>query len=43
MPNVNVLTEMVDLISATRSYEANVTTLNATKEMFLRALEIGRS
>ena len=42
MPNVNVLTEMVDLISATRSYEANVTTLNATKEMFLRALEIGR-
>lgn len=42
MPNVNILEEMVDLISATRSYEANVTSLNATKEMCLRALEIGR-
>ncbi|HHV35313.1 MAG TPA: flagellar basal body rod protein FlgC [Syntrophomonadaceae bacterium] len=42
MPNVNILEEMVDLISATRSYEANVTALNATKEMCLRALEIGR-
>lgn len=42
MPNVNILTEMVDLISATRSYEANVTALNAAKQMFARALEIGR-
>lgn len=42
MPNVNVVEEMVDLISATRSYEANVSALNASKEMFMRALEIGR-
>ncbi|AFV11302.1 flagellar basal-body rod protein FlgC [Thermacetogenium phaeum DSM 12270] len=42
MPNVNVLEEMVDLIDATRAYEANVAALNATKEMCLRALDIGR-
>ncbi len=42
MPNVDPLREMVDLMSATRSYEANVTTLNATKNMLLKALEIGR-
>lgn len=42
MPNVDVLKEMVDMISATRSYEANVTALNATKSMFLKALEIGK-
>ncbi len=42
LPNVNVVTEMVDLISATRAYEANVTALNAAKQMFLKALEIGR-
>jgi flagellar basal-body rod protein FlgC len=42
MPNVDVLKEMVDMISATRSYEANVTALNATKSMFSKALEIGR-
>ncbi len=42
MPNVNVVEEMVDMISATRSYEANVTALNATKSMLLKALEIGR-
>jgi len=43
MPNVDVLKEMVDMISATRSYEANVTALNATKSMFSKALEIGRA
>jgi len=43
MPNVNVVTEMVDLISATRAYEANVTALNAAKQMILKALEIGRA
>lgn len=43
MPNVNVITEMVDLISATRAYEANVTALNAAKQMILKALEIGRA
>lgn len=42
-PNVNPVTEMVDLIAATRAYEANVTALNAAKDMALRALEIGRA
>ncbi|MBB6674590.1 flagellar basal body rod protein FlgC [Cohnella nanjingensis] len=42
MPNVDVLKEMVDMISATRSYEANVTALNASKSMFSKSLEIGR-
>lgn len=42
MPNVDNLKEMVDMISATRSYEANVTAFNATKNMALKALEIGR-
>lgn len=42
LPNVDVLKEMVDMISATRSYEANVTALNATKAMVGKALEIGR-
>lgn len=42
MPNVDPLKEMVDLISATRSYEANVTVLNASKGMLMKALEIGK-
>lgn len=42
LPNVDVVTEMVDLISASRAYEANVTALNAAKSMAMRALEIGR-
>ncbi|MBP3965263.1 MULTISPECIES: flagellar basal body rod protein FlgC [Paenibacillus] len=42
MPNVDVLKEMVDMISASRSYEANVTALNATKGMYMKALEIGK-
>lgn len=41
-PNVNVVTEMVDMISATRAYEANVTAMNAAKAMATKALEIGR-
>jgi flagellar basal-body rod protein FlgC len=41
-PNVNIVQEMVDMITATRAYEANVTALNASKSMFLKALEIGR-
>ncbi|MBW7886949.1 MAG: flagellar basal body rod protein FlgC [Bacteroidetes bacterium] len=40
MPNVNVVTEMVDMISATRSYEANVTAINASKSMAKDSLEI---
>jgi flagellar basal-body rod protein FlgC len=42
MPNVDILKEMVDMISATRSYEANVTALNASKAMFTKALQIGK-
>lgn len=42
MPNVDPLREMIDLMSATRSYEANVTVLNANKSMLMKALEIGK-
>lgn len=41
-PNINIVNEMVNMISATRSYEANVTALNAAKDIALKALEIGR-
>ncbi len=41
-PNVDVVTEMVDMISASRAYEANVTAINASKQMYMKALEIGR-
>jgi flagellar basal-body rod protein FlgC len=41
-PNVNVVNEMVDMISASRSYEANMAVINGAKSMFLKALEIGR-
>lgn len=40
MPNVNPVTEMVDMMTATRAYEANVTALNAAKSMALKALDI---
>jgi flagellar basal-body rod protein FlgC len=39
-PNINPVTEMVDLISATRAYEANVTAVKSFKEMARKALEI---
>lgn len=42
MPNVDITTEMVNMISASRSYEANISALSATKNMALKALEIGR-
>ena len=42
MPNVSVLKEMVDMTSATRSYEANTTVIKSAKRMMLKALEIGR-
>lgn len=42
MPNVDIITEMVNMISATRAYEANVTSINISKSMALKALEIGR-
>lgn len=41
-PNVNVVNEMVDMISASRSYEANISLIDGSKSMFMRALEIGR-
>ena len=40
--NVNVVNEMVDMIGASRSYEANLAMINGSREMFQRALEIGR-
>lgn len=42
LPNVDPLKEMIDLMGATRSYEANVTAFDAHKNMLLKALEIGR-
>lgn len=42
MPNVDLSKEMVDLLAASRAYEANVTAFNTGKSMMLKALEIGR-
>lgn len=42
MPNVDTIKEMVDLISAQRSYDANITAMNASKSMLMKVLEIGR-
>lgn len=42
LPNVDTVTEMVDMISATRSYEANITAINSAKAMISQALQIGR-
>lgn len=42
MPNVDTVTEMVNMISASRAYEANVTAINTVKSMALKALEIGK-
>jgi flagellar basal-body rod protein FlgC len=42
MPNVKVVDEMVDLISASRAYEANVTLVESHKNAFMKALEIAR-
>lgn len=42
MPNVDITTEMVDMIDASRAYEANVTAMNTLKNMATKALEIGR-
>jgi flagellar basal-body rod protein FlgC len=39
-PDVNVITEMVDMIAASRAYEANITVMNAAKDMTNKALEI---
>lgn len=42
MPNVNLSEEMVDMASATRSYQANATAIKSAKRMALKALEIGK-
>ncbi len=42
MPNINLMEEMVNMISATRSYEASVTAIKSAKDMALQALEIGQ-
>lgn len=42
-PNVDVVEEMVNLLSASRSFEANVTAFNSAKDMVLKTLEIGRA
>jgi flagellar basal-body rod protein FlgC len=42
LPNINVVEEMVNMMSASRSYEANVTAVKTTKDMAMTALEIGR-
>jgi flagellar basal-body rod protein FlgC len=41
-PNINVMEEMANMISTNRNYEANVTALNTSKSMAMKALEIGR-
>ena len=41
MPNVDIVTEMTDLIAASRAYEANASIIDGAKAMFQRALEIG--
>ena len=42
MPNVNIIREMVDMISANKAYDANVQVTNAAKSMITKALEIGK-
>jgi len=42
MPNVDVMTEMVNMISASRAYEANITAISSAKSMALKALEIAK-
>jgi len=42
MPNVNIIKEMVDMISANRSYEANITAMNSSKSIIAKTMEISR-
>jgi flagellar basal-body rod protein FlgC len=42
MPNVNVIEEMVNMISATRSYQTNIETMNSAKTLLLKTLTIGQ-
>jgi flagellar basal-body rod protein FlgC len=41
VPNINIVTEMTDMISATRAYEANVSTIRASRTIMMRAIRIG--
>lgn len=41
-PNVDLVTEMTDMLSATRAYEANITVINVAKNMAQRAIDLGR-
>lgn len=42
MPNLNIVSEMVDMITASRAYEANTTAINTAKAMATKALDIGK-
>ncbi len=42
LPNINTMEEMVDMMNATRTYEANASAIQAAKRMALKALEIGK-
>lgn len=42
LPNINVMEEVVDMMTATRTYEANVSAIKSAQRMALKALEIGR-
>jgi flagellar basal-body rod protein FlgC len=42
VPNLNIVNEMVDMITASRAYEANVTAVNTAKSMAMKALDIGK-
>jgi flagellar basal-body rod protein FlgC len=42
MPNINVVEEMTDMMTAARAYEANVTSIKSSQRMAMKALEIGR-
>ncbi|MGE4267383.1 MAG: flagellar basal body rod protein FlgC [Deferribacterales bacterium] len=42
-PNINPIEEMVNMLEASRSYEANTTMLNTAKQLAMRALEIGKA
>ena len=42
LPNVEVVNEMINMISASRAYEANITAIGNTKNMAMKALEIGK-
>lgn len=42
LPNVNLTTEMVNMIAATRTYEANVAAFNAGRQMYLKSLDVGK-